>query len=257
MTVDAAAAALDAGQYTADEIRKYAAVYGQNFVSPGGAATAREIFALLQWVPGMHVLDVGCGLGGAALLLAQLYGVKVHGIDLSRNMLAQAAERSAQAGLAHAVSWEHADILEYQPPQPSDVVHSRDVFLHIPAKPRLLAALMRCLRPGGSLLFSDYLCGQPPHSAEFADYISSRNYHLCTLAGYRTLLEQAGFEVLLAEDRTAAFVEILERELAGMPSAALSETERRALAHSWQKKIARAQAGEQRWGVFSARRPLG
>ena len=254
MTFDAAAAALDGGQYTADEIRKYAAVYGQNFVSPGGAATAREIFSLLQWSPGMHVLDVGCGLGGAALLLAQLYGVKVHGIDLSRNMLAQAAERSAHAGLAHAVSWEHADIMEYQPPQPSDVVHSRDVFLHIHAKLRLLAALKRCLRPGGSLLFSDYLCGHPPHSAEFTEYISSRNYHLCTLAGYRALLEQAGFAVLLAEDRTVAFVEILESELAAMPGAALSETEHRDLAHSWQKKIERARAGEQRWGVFSARR---
>ena len=254
MTIDAAADALDAGQYTADEIRKYAAVYGPNFVSPGGAATAREIFSLLQWAPGMHVLDVGCGLGGAALLLAQLYGVKVHGIDLSRNMLAQAAERSAHAGLAHAVSWEHADIMEYQPPQPSDVVHSRDVFLHIHAKLRLLAALKRCLRPGGSLLFSDYLCGHPPHSAEFTEYISSRSYHLCTLDGYRALLEQAGFAVLLAEDRTAAFVEILERELDSMPGAALSETEHRDLAHSWQKKIERARAGEQRWGVFSARR---
>ena len=257
MELDAAAAALDAGQYTLDEIRKYEAVYGQNFVSPGGAGTARQIFSLLQWAPGMQVLDVGCGLGGAALLLAQLYGAKVHGIDLSRNMLAQAAVRSAQAGLAHAVSWEHADILEYQPQQPSDVVHSRDVFLHIHRKPQLLAALMRCLRPGGSLLFSDYLCGPAPHSAEFTDYIRSRNYHLCTLAGYCALLQSAGFEVLVAEDRTAAFVEILERELAGMQSAALSETERRALAHSWQRKIERAQAGEQRWGVFCARRAPG
>ena len=94
-------------------------------------------------------------------------------------------------------------------------------------------------------------------SAEFTEYISSRNYHLCTLAGYHTLLEQAGFEVLLAEDRTATFVEILERELAAMPGAALSEAERRALEHSWQKKIERARAGEQRWGVFSARRPPG
>ena len=48
-----------------------------------------------------------------------------------------------EAGLAHAVSWEHADILDYQPQQPSDVVHSRDVFLHIHRKPQLLAALTK------------------------------------------------------------------------------------------------------------------
>ncbi len=79
-------------------------------------------------------------------------------IDLSQNMLQVARERCQQAQQTAAVSFEHADILEYQPPGTYDLVHSRDAFLHIHEKGRLFAALARCLRPGGHVLFSDYLC---------------------------------------------------------------------------------------------------
>ncbi len=81
---DATTDALDAGQYTLDEIRKYEAIYGRNFISPGGEATTREIMGLIAFRPNMDVLDVGCGLGGAAFVIAQTFGARVHGIDLSR-----------------------------------------------------------------------------------------------------------------------------------------------------------------------------
>jgi phosphoethanolamine N-methyltransferase len=250
---------LDAGQYTLDEIRKYEAVYGRNFVSPGGEATTRALLKLVTLQPNMLVLDVGCGLGGAAFVLASSFGLRVHGIDLSRNMLQLAQERYQQAQQTYAgplaVSFEHADILHYDCPASYDLVHSRDVFLHIHDKARLLAAIMRSLRPGGHLLFTDYLCRAGEQSAEFAAYIHSRGYDLHSLADYHQLLVAAGFIVTLAEDRTAEFIAILERELAGLETTQLSPAERSALAQSWQGKIHRARAGEQRWGVFVAQKP--
>src|SRR5689334_10269970 len=68
---------LDEGQYSLKEIAKYEAIYGRNFISPGGAATTREILGLAGWRAGMSVLDIGCGLGGAAFLIAQTYGARV------------------------------------------------------------------------------------------------------------------------------------------------------------------------------------
>ena len=59
----------------------------------------------------MDVLDVGCGLGGAAFLIAQTFGARVHGIDLSRNMLQIAQARCQEAQLTQSVTFEHADIL--------------------------------------------------------------------------------------------------------------------------------------------------
>jgi phosphoethanolamine N-methyltransferase len=252
---DTVANALDAGQYTLEEIRKYEAIYGRNFISPGGEATTREILGLVAFRPGMDVLDVGCGLGGAAFVIAQTFDARVHGIDLSRNMLHIAEARCQQAGLTHAVSFEHADVLQYDRPSTYDLVHSRDVFLHIYDKVGLLVALKRCLRPGGLLLFSDYLCRAGAPSREFESYISSRRYDLRSLEAYRTLLEQAGFDVLLAHDRTAEFIRILEHELAQLGNTELGSKERTALTDSWLAKIKRARDGEQRWGVFVAQKP--
>lgn len=47
----------------------------------------------LHLEPGMHVLDIGCGWGGAALHAAQRYGVKVTGVTVSKNQAAAAAQR--------------------------------------------------------------------------------------------------------------------------------------------------------------------
>ncbi|MFL5805615.1 MAG: methyltransferase domain-containing protein [Roseiflexaceae bacterium] len=242
--------ALDAGQYTHDSIRKYEAIYGRNFISPGGQATTLDILALTDMTPGMRVLDVGCGLGGAALLMAQRFGARVHGIDLSQNMLQLAQARCQEAQLTQAVTFEHADILEYNPSAIYDLVHSRDAFLHIHEKGRLFAALARCLRPGGRVLFSDYLCPAGPPSPDFAAYIRARHYDLCSLEAYRAHLAQVGFTVILAEDRTDDFIAILERELDQLHASQLPTHERDDLADSWQAKLQRARAGEQRWGIF-------
>ena len=68
-------------------------------------------------------------------------------------------------------------------------------------------AIGRCLRPGGLLLFSDYLCHAGSKSADFTAYIRQRGYDLRSIEEYRALLEQAGFEVLLSQDRTAEFID--------------------------------------------------
>lgn len=255
MSFDSEPSALDVGQYTDSSIRKYEAIYGRDFISPGGRATARAILALAGLAPGARALDAGCGIGGAAFLMASELGALVHGVDVSRNMIELARARCAAAGLDHAVTFERADLLRYEPADVYDLVHSRDAFLHIGDKPRLIAVLWRCLRPGGQLLFSDYLAAEGPRSAEFAAYIQSRGYQLCTLDQYRAHLERAGFRVLRAEDRTAEFAAILKRELDQLAESELPAHERDELAESWAAKLRRAQAGEQRWGVLHAIRP--
>ena len=49
-------ALLDATQYQAEATAKYEAVYGQHFISPGGADSARACIARLGLKPGMRVL---------------------------------------------------------------------------------------------------------------------------------------------------------------------------------------------------------
>ena len=170
-------------------------------------------------------------------------------------MLQLAQVRCQEAQLSQLVTFEHADILRFARPAGFDLVHSRDVFLHIHHKASLFAAIKRCLRSGGQLLFTDYLCRTGAKSADFEAYIRGRGYNLCSLDEYRNLLERAGFEVTLAQDRTGDFVDILERELQRLEASQLPASERAALAQSWRDKIRRARAGEQRWGVCLAKKP--
>ncbi|CAO3419365.1 class I SAM-dependent methyltransferase [Azospirillum doebereinerae] len=75
-------------------------------------AKKRHIAAKLLLVPGMRVLDIGCGWGGMALYLARTTGARVTGITLSSEQLAVARERAEAAGLSDRVTFELRDYRE-------------------------------------------------------------------------------------------------------------------------------------------------
>jgi len=75
-------------------------------------AKKRHIAAKLLLVPGMRVLDIGCGWGGMALYLARVTGARVTGITLSSEQLAVARERAETAGLSDRVTFELRDYRE-------------------------------------------------------------------------------------------------------------------------------------------------
>lgn len=244
----------DTGQYRPDSIEAYERIYGRGFVSPGGVDTARELVARLQLEPGQRVLDVGCGLGGCALVMAET-GAHVNGIDVSENMLAIARARLVGHRCAHLVHYEHGDCLELDRTTHYDAVHSRDAFLHIHDKDRLFAVLKRALRPGGRLLFTDYTCAPEPWPPAFRAYVDDRGYRLHTLDAYVALLERAGFEAIEATDRTDRFLGILQAEHGRLAHLDLDDAHRAELDAGWSAKIERARAGTHRWALLEARAP--
>ncbi len=244
----------DSDQYAPAEIRKYEAIYGRHFVSPGGEACARDCVTRLHLASGDRVLDVGSGLGGSAFLMATEHGAHVHGIDLSADMVALANQKCREQGLQDLVHFEQADCLDMTVSQAYEAVYSRDVILHIENKARLFQILRTALVPGGRLLFTDYCKGEGESSAEFDAYVAERGYYLYTLAEYTECLRRAGLEAVLGEDWTARFIDIHRRELQRLPSAGLAPDEESTMRQGWQEKIARAERGEQRWGLFTARR---
>ena len=243
---------LDSVQYQPESILQYERVYGEDFVSPGGKALAREMIERLGLAPGSRVLDVGCGLGGSAFVMAREFGLKVDGIDLSKNMLEIANRKLAIYGLAGQVNLEWKDCLQLDRDCSYDAIYSRDVFLHIHDKSRLFSVLYAALRAGGRLLFTDYCCGPKPWSDEFADYVRNREYDLQTPEEYAELIEGAGFTSVTGEDISARFTEILQAERSRMVEAGLEVSVYEKLLDSWQQKIERSKAGEQRWGLFTA-----
>lgn len=246
---------LDSAQYRAVSILHYEAVYGEDFVSPGGSEMAIEMIGRLQLAEGSRVLDVGCGLGGSAFIMAREFGLQVDGIDLSRNMLALAGEKLKANGLSDQVSLQWGDCLELEPVERFDAVYSRDVFLHIHDKARLFSVLQSVLKPAGKLLFTDYCCAARPWHDDFAAYVAQRNYSLHSVDEYAEIISAAGFEDVDAVDLTEPFGDILRADLDRIEALQLDSKAREELRHSWQQKLARAQSGQQRWGRFSAVKP--
>lgn len=245
---------LDTAQYETSSILQYESVYGEDFVSPGGRAMAVELIGRLDLEADSRVLDVGCGLGGSAFVMARDFNLNVDGIDLSKNMLALANAKLVEQGLEGRVKLEWGDCLELDRPGCYDAIYSRDVFLHIQDKVRLFSVLNNSLRVGGKLLFTDYCCGPKPWAADFASYVEDRGYCLHTLDDYAGLISGAGFEQVVYEDLTDRFIEILESDIETIVGMDIDETSRVKLELGWGQKVSRSQAGDHRWGLFSARK---
>jgi len=243
---------LDTAQYETSSILQYESVYGEDFVSPGGRAMALELIGRLGLAEDSKVLDVGCGLGGSAFVMARNYGLNVDGIDLSKNMLALANAKLVGQGLEGRVKLEWGDCLELERTGWYDAIYSRDVFLHIQDKARLFSVLNDSLRVGGQLLFTDYCCGPQPWAVDFVSYVEDRGYCLHTLDDYAGLISGAGFERVVYQDLTDRFIEILESDIGTIGEMDIDDVSRVELERSWLQKIKRSQAGDHRWGLFTA-----
>ena len=243
---------LDTSQYLTSSILQYEAVYGEDFVSPGGRQMAAELIGRMGLAPASRVLDVGCGLGGSAFLMAREYGLQVDGIDLSKNMLELANAKLSAYGLAEHVNLKCDDCLKLECVEYYDAVYSRDVFLHIEDKHRLFSVLKKSLRPGGQLLFTDYCCGDEPWSEDFATYVENRGYCLHTLPDYAGLIARAGFKQVDHQDITDRFIKILASDLERIADLNIDGPDQIKLEHSWSQKLRRSRAGDHRWGLFTA-----
>ena len=120
-------------------------------------ATFQALIAAAGVQPGKRVLDVGCGTGYFARLLAHVVGPQglVVGIDPSPAMISYA---SRQTGRASNCQFQLGTVeaLEF-PADHFDVVVSSLVMHHLPEDRRVAALqeMRRVLRPGGTLLVAD------------------------------------------------------------------------------------------------------
>jgi ubiquinone/menaquinone biosynthesis C-methylase UbiE len=126
-------------------------------------ATFETLTAAADVRPGQRVLDVGCGTGYFARLLARTVGPDglVVGIDPSPEMIGYASREARHAwncqfkvGTAESLDFpaEHFDVVVS-----SLVMHHLPVDLQVPA----LREMRRVLRSGGKLLVAD--ARRPPH----------------------------------------------------------------------------------------------
>ena len=119
---------------------------------------------LLKWAEvrqAEQIIDVGCGIGGSSLYLAQKFNAHATGITLSPVQASRATERAEEAGLAAAVQFQVADALDMPfADETFDFVWSMESGEHMPDKEKFLAECYRVLKPGGTFLMATW-CHRP------------------------------------------------------------------------------------------------
>lgn len=110
----------------------------------------RQLLAAHLPAPPSDVVDLGCGTGTLATLLAEA-GHRVRGTDLSPAMLERAVAKAAAAGLDVAFEVGDAAAPPYDAGS-ADVVLCRHVLWAVPDPAATLARWVGLLRPGGRLV---------------------------------------------------------------------------------------------------------
>jgi tocopherol O-methyltransferase len=144
-----------------------------------------------------EVVDVGCGYGATARLLAVERGAVVTGLTLSR------AQAAGAVGGAHVLvrDWLANGLFSAR----YDAAIAIESLSHMPDKPRAFAELGRVVRPGGRVAVVDWLTRDRPRAWETRALLRPicEEGHLPSMhsaAEYTALLRGAGFDVLGFED---------------------------------------------------------
>jgi SAM-dependent methyltransferase len=81
--------------------------------NPTSPEKIRQLGELLRLGPDSRVLDVACGMGGPAMVLAATFGCTVLGVERSPDFVAWGRERIAAAGLADRIEIVEGDASAY------------------------------------------------------------------------------------------------------------------------------------------------
>lgn len=157
------------------------------------------------------IIDVGCGIGGSSLYLAEKFDANVTGITLSPVQANRATDRAKNAGLQEQVQFQVANALEMPfPDNQFDLVWSLESGEHMPDKTQFLAECYRVLRPGGKLILATW-CHRSTDSVAGALTKDEKRHlgeiyrvyclpYVISLPDYEAIAVKCGFKDLRADD---------------------------------------------------------
>lgn len=156
--------------------------------------------------PGVRVLDLGAGIGGAARKLATETGVSVTCFNLCAEQNAANVAMTAEAGLDHLVSVVEGSFEELPAEWTAtfDIVWSQDAFCHSNSKARVYSEVSRVLVPGGHLMLIDLMAGATADPELMAPFCARlRVDELLTVSAYEAALQAVGVTTLRTRDLTS------------------------------------------------------
>ena len=196
--------------YNDDKVSLIETMWGDGFLSSGGR---NYVDMMLKNIDAREkkIIDVGCGVGGPALYLAQKYGARVVGVDVEASLINRALESLSKTQLSHRVTFKLVEPESILPEEDNcfDIVFSKESILHVKNKLQLFGQLYRVLKPGGRLIIFDWLSAYVKHHLS----ANGLSFFLTTADEYYSLLKNVGFQAVELENVTPMTIEDTKRKL--------------------------------------------
>ena len=215
--------ALGEGAFSPDALTSADLAPVDEFHIGGRAATAHfvEQFGLTA---DSRVLDIGSGIGGASRYVAERYGCRVVGVDLTPEYCEVATALAESVGLSGRVDYRQGSALEMPFEDGGfDVAYMLHVSMNIPDKAGLFREVHRVLEPGGVLGVYDILRGAGGAELDFPVPWATTpdTSFLASIEEMREALVSAGFTIERESERAAfarEFFQTLRTRSTGAPS---------------------------------------
>jgi ubiquinone/menaquinone biosynthesis C-methylase UbiE len=182
----------------------------------GGIEATKAFSEFMHLRAGMHVLDVGCGIGGPARYFAGEQGCRVTGIDLTEEFVRMAASLTRMARLETAATFQQGSALAMPFEAASfDGAYMFHVGMNIADKSGLFREVARVLKPGARFAIFDLMrSGDGAFAFPVPWALSEQTSFVVDAKTYRDELRSAGFKLEHERNRREFSIEFMERMLA-------------------------------------------
>ncbi|ORY79878.1 sterol 24-C-methyltransferase [Protomyces lactucae-debilis] len=157
------------------------------------------------------VLDVGCGVGGPALEIAQFTGAHITGLNNNDYQISRAEAFAARRGLSAQLNFTKGDFMQMPfEDEQFDCVYAIEATVHAPKLEGVYGEIYRVLKPGGTFgvyewLMTDAYDASNKQHREIAYGIEVGNGipQMVKIEECLRALKAVGFEVTFNEDLAA------------------------------------------------------
>ena len=169
----------------------------------GGRQASENFFDQLNFSAEDHLIDVGCGLGGASRFVAKRYNSKVTGIDLTPDYIETGEALCTWLGLDNLVDLQQGSALNM--PFEDDVFdggYMMHVGMNIKDKIGLYKEIFRVLRSGANFGVYDVMMVEEGELMYPVPWATTTNESKVASPGqYKQAMEEAGFSVTAENNR--------------------------------------------------------
>ena len=170
---------------------------GMTVIHPGGFEATNKLIRTLGINSGSEVIDIACGKGTTAMLIAEKYGCNVVAIDIDEKLIEEAKHLTKKKGLENKITYHVSDALELPfDDNGFDAAISQAMLVLVDDKIKAIREARRVVKKGGAAGWLE-LSWKKKITEDFLEKVSTVICAYCmtnvvTFDGWRKTFADAG-----------------------------------------------------------------